>query len=207
MIHIKLVSNGHIRRDSAVADVGHRPRVVYQFNGMTRVAVGRRGEHARSLATEIALKYPGCELVAAPFDGPELREVVEYVAGWQKSEHAAKAMGIRKSTFLSLAKDPTTVERAVAMDDDFSRRLWAQESELLPDPQPARTAIWKTRRSGELTTRGKPKLQKIGEECWYGGTQLHRSPPVAGRIQRWQESDLIGLPVPGDWGTKPYVDD
>lgn len=129
---------------------------------------------------------------------------VAYAEGRVTSREAAASLAMRKAAFLAQARDRRNLEMGIAMDDDLIGRLWRMDKALMPDPLPSRMAVWKTERTGEYTTRGQPKLRQIGAECYYGGEQLHRSPPVNGRIQRWRERDLLGLPIPGDWGTKPY---
>lgn len=197
----------------AASPKGRRPRVVYWLLGTKRIAIGRVGERFESLAAEIARCYQSACIVGEPVGSGVL---AEHVAGWSLARDAAKATKLRKAAFLDMAKDSSAVERSMVMDDDLMRRMWeaetpvydqdwARAAELSQSSGTYRKAVWKTERTGKLTTRGKPILRKVGEECWYGGAQLHRSPPINGVIQRWKESELIGLPVSGDWGTPPRV--
>lgn len=194
---------------------GKRPRLVYWNAGCHRIAIGCCGEPFDSLAAEIARCYPDACLLGEPVGSGT---VAEHVAGWSRAGEAAKRLKLRKAAFLDIARDPTAVEKSMVMDDDLMRRMWAEDlplvaqdlsggdsgpSDPVREPGPFRRAIWKTERTGTMKTRGSPILRKIGEECWYGGTQLHRSPPINGVVQRWKESELIGMPIPGDWGTPP----
>lgn len=198
----------------AAAPKGKRPRVAYMVHGRQRIAIGRAGERFDSLAAEIAHCYPDACILGEPAGNGTL---AGHVAGWSLAADAAKALRVRKAAFLAQTKDASAVERSMAMDDDLMRRMWAEafpmvSQDFADDSEPSdparaagpfRKAVWKTERTGKLTTRGRPILRKIGEECWYGGTQLHRSPPINGLIQRWKESELLCRPIPGDWGTRP----
>ena len=187
-----------------------RPRLVYLVGDNRRVAIGRRGESVSTLAADIAKTYPTARIVGMGESGRRAAKVAAFAAGWCTAQEAAAKLSMRKATFLDMTRDAETIEMGIALDDDLIRRMWRMDQELIPEAKPGRTAIWKTERTGEFTTRGKPKLRKIGAECWYGGVQLHRSPPTRGAggfvtIQRWTEKDLLGLPYPGDWGTQQRV--
>lgn len=182
-----------------------RPRVLYYCDDRLRVAVGRRFEPASVLLAEIEALYPDCGAMIVTPGELGLEALAEYAAGWiATAKEAAAKLGMRKASFLALAKDGEAVEVAAILDDDLHRRLWHREPELVPEPDGQRRGIAKAIQTGEYTTRGKPKLRKIGAECWYGGENLHRSPPINGVVQRWTERDLLGFPYPGDWGTQPY---
>lgn len=190
---------------------GPRPRLLYRVDDIERVAIGRRGEPLERLIAEIATVYPGALMLVADAS-PVL---ADYSAGWSKAGDAAKAMGIRKSAFLSKAMDPEAVERSMVMDNDLMRRMWQQETEWLPkEPERERTmplssetvfyrlaghGIGKMLRTGKYTTRGKPKLRPIGRELSFRGAQLRIYPHIC---LRWTERQLIGLPVAGDWGSR-----
>lgn len=208
------------KRKQSDREPPRKPRVRYVVGNRVRIAVGRPGEYVGTLLAEIRARYPDGQAMPVT-DEAGLRPLAEYAAGWQTSTEAAKAMCVRKSRFLTMAADPELVELAVTLDPDLNRRLWTDDGDefmrlhghdghAVPEPEPQRRGICKTVRTGKTTTRGKPILAKIGFECWFGGVNLHRSPPVRTRggltlIQRWTEADLLGLPYPGDWGTKPYA--
>lgn len=196
----------------SVLGFGPRPRLLYRLpDGTERVAIGRRGEPLASLLDYILQTYPGKVI---PLQAEGHGEVAAYVAGWMRAGEAAKAVGIRKATLLEMARDPQTVARSVLFDADLHSRLWAADVELVPDGfDVARTVpvnsdthgrkhpwgIGKTERTGEYTTRGKPKLRYIGRELSFRGQQLRLYPGIP---LRWTQEQLIGLPVHPEWWTK-----
>lgn len=205
---VSIAGNRHTLPPSARK--GSRPRLLYTWRGVERIAVGRRGERPDLLAEEIARCYPGASVMVARWDSI----FAEYVAGWITAKDAAKAMRMRKQAFLALAQSPANVERSLVMDDDLLRRMWhvenvlqeAEESDRTPDLHSgtesyrhAGHGIAKTVRTGKFTTRGKPRLQAIGRECSYRGLELRIYPHVP---VRWTQQQLLGLPVAPDWGTR-----
>lgn len=192
---------------NCILGFGPRPRLLYSWSGKERVAIGRKGEPLASLIAEIAACYPGALLLVADAS-PAL---AAYVAGWATAKVAAK--GMRKGRFLAMSKDPAAIERSLVMDDDLMRRMWHRDPVLLPEDEehPARIPVdsetsayrhpWgigKMVRTGEFTTRGKPRLRPVGRELSFRGLALR---PYAHLPVRWSQEQLVAYPVRGDWGT------
>ncbi|GHB99516.1 hypothetical protein [Thermomonas carbonis] len=190
--------------------IGRRPRIVYFVGDGMRVAVGRRGETADSLWSEIRRIYPGCDACDMSDDFPALDRLADYASGTIKSaREAAAAAKMRKAALLDIASDAETMKLAVLLNDEAQSSMWREQHAAVPRQEKKQQGVGKTERTGRMTTRGRPILRKIGAECWYGGENLHRSPPTrdhdgAVRIQRWTDDELLCRPIPGNWGTRPY---
>lgn len=193
-----------------VDPIGKRPRVVYFVGDAMRIAVGRRGEASESLWAEINKLYPDSDACDIDEDMVGLKLLADYASGRIKSaRQAAAEMKVRKASLLDMASDFLTMELAVLLNDDAQSAMWREARERVRPVDKHPQGVAKTVRTGKTTTRGRPMLRKVGAECWYGGSNLHRSPPSRGhdgavRIQRWTDDELLCRPIPGNWGTRPY---
>ena len=106
---------------NAVVGVGPRPRLRYEMQGQSRLAVGRRGESADRLRDELVALYG-----LRPFREvkPSNGLLASYVAEEGSYRPYARPMRLRNADFLARAADPAEVEQSALLSDRHFERVW-----------------------------------------------------------------------------------